>query len=143
MWNIQLAAHLKRQWMEDNIENLLWAFWICCDAIWPYKCAFYFSTSNEQCLSWIFGQFCGLLHQWHPHFLKKNGGPWAPCMFGFGKALRGWAICQIGKVWILSIWSGILGLHYLKRWHLHRSLQGSNHCWLGYSSLCSRCLMLS
>jgi hypothetical protein len=38
--------------------------------------------------SWVLGWFCGLL-QWHLHFLTKNGGLWMPCMFSFGKALRG------------------------------------------------------
>jgi hypothetical protein len=33
MWNIQLGAHSKRWWMEDNIQNSLQSFWICCDAI--------------------------------------------------------------------------------------------------------------
>jgi hypothetical protein len=26
-------------------------------------------------LSWVRGWFCGLLHQWHPYFLKQYGGP--------------------------------------------------------------------
>jgi hypothetical protein len=36
MWNIQLGAHSRRWWMEDNVQNLLLPFRICCDAIWPY-----------------------------------------------------------------------------------------------------------
>jgi hypothetical protein len=35
-WSIQLGAHLRRWWMEDNVQKSLWPFWICCDAIWPY-----------------------------------------------------------------------------------------------------------
>jgi hypothetical protein len=36
-------------------------------------------------------------------FLKVHGGPWTPCTFDFGKVLGGWTLCQIGKLWILSI----------------------------------------
>jgi hypothetical protein len=42
-------------------------------------------------------------------------------VFGFGKILGGWILCQIGRMWIPSIWSGILGLHHLWRWHSHGS----------------------
>jgi hypothetical protein len=52
-WNIQLGAHLRRQWIENNVQNMLWPFWICCDAIWPYYHACYFPTFNEQCFSWV------------------------------------------------------------------------------------------
>jgi hypothetical protein len=33
--------------MEDNVQNSLWPFQICCDTIWPYQHAYYLSTSNE------------------------------------------------------------------------------------------------
>jgi hypothetical protein len=46
---------------------------------------------------------------WHLHFLKEHGGPWMPCKFGFGKALKDWPLHQIRKMWILSILSGFLG----------------------------------
>jgi hypothetical protein len=66
----------------------------------------------------IQGWFRGLLYWWHPHFFEEHGGPWAPCMFGFGEASGVWTLRQIGEVWIPSIWSGIIGLRHLWRWHI-------------------------
>ncbi len=34
-----------------------------------------FFTFDEQCLSWVIGQFHGLLHWRHPHFFKDHGRP--------------------------------------------------------------------
>ncbi len=111
-WSTQLGALSRRWWMENDIQNLLQPFWICCDALWIYQCTCCLSTYYEWCLSWIFGWFCGLLHWWHLHFLKKHGRPSKPCTSCFGKASKSWSLCQIGKVWIPSIWGRILGLYY-------------------------------
>jgi hypothetical protein len=35
---VQFGAYSKRQWMENNISNMLWPFWVFYDAFWPYKC---------------------------------------------------------------------------------------------------------
>jgi hypothetical protein len=48
MWIIQLGVHSKRRWMENDVQNTIWWFWICCDAIWPYQHTCYLSTSNER-----------------------------------------------------------------------------------------------
>jgi hypothetical protein len=49
-----------------TISNTLW-----CHLALP-TCLL-FSTFDERYLSWIFGWFHGLLHQWHPHFFKEHG----------------------------------------------------------------------
>jgi hypothetical protein len=82
-----------------TILNMLWCHW-------PYQRTCYLSTSNERCLLWIFEWFYGLLHWWHPHFLKKHGGLQASCTSNFGKASKSWTLCQIEKMWFQSIWNG-------------------------------------
>jgi hypothetical protein len=56
-WSIQLGVHSKKQWMKNNIYNLLRRFWICYDAIWPYYHARCFPTSDEWRLLWVVGWF--------------------------------------------------------------------------------------
>jgi hypothetical protein len=113
---IKLGVHLKRRWMEDDIHNPVWPFRICCDAICLYQHACYLSTFNEQCILWVFGWFCGLLHQWHLHFLKEHGRPWVPCTSSFGKVI------EMAFAWILVRFKPLL---------------------IGHSSFYSRCPMLS
>ncbi len=83
--------------MENNIENLLQPFWICCDAIWPYQHPCYLLTFDGWCLSWRLGWFHGLLYQWHPHFLKEHGRAWMPCTFGFGEGSRSGLYAKLEK----------------------------------------------
>ncbi len=70
-WGIQLGAYSRRWRMEDFISYMLWPFWVCCDALSPYKCAYHLSTLHEWHFSSIPKWFCGLLHWWHPHFSKN------------------------------------------------------------------------
>jgi len=48
LWIIQLDAHSGNKWMENNIQNLLQTFLICCDAIWPYQFTCCLSTFDER-----------------------------------------------------------------------------------------------
>ncbi len=94
------------------ILNILWC---------PLALLVHLQSFNIQWMIflWIFGWFCGLLHQWHLHFLKKHGKQWTPCMSCFGKVMRNWFLCPKKKVWIPSILGGIIGLYYFWKWHSH------------------------
>jgi hypothetical protein len=65
-------VHIRKgdEW-ETAFHTCYGPFWICCDALSPYKCACRLLTLHEWCFLWIPRWFCGLLHWWHPHFSKN------------------------------------------------------------------------
>ncbi len=141
-WGIQLGAYSRRWRMEDFISYMLWPFWVCCDALSPYKCAYRLSTLHE----WRFSSIPKWL--WSitlttSSFLQKLGRAWMTCSTYFGQTQGSWTLHQTKEMWISSNWSGIPWLHHLWKWHLHGFLQGLDHCQLGYPSFYLWCSMFS
>ncbi len=112
---------------------MLRPFWICYDAFLLYQCTCCFSTYDEWCFSSVFGWFCGLLHWWHFHFLKK--------MANHECHVR----LVLEKFWEVSIYAklGNCGFHQFKVEFLGYIIfrDGSNHCGLGYPNFCLGCSM--